>query len=1089
MIIHTFRGFMQLIGVLAVGLAIVFGLLAWRLSAGPISLAFFSPYFEAALKFGDGAFAVKLDDTVLTWSGETSTLEIRVQGAKAIGQSGTVIADIPDFSVTLSGGALLQGKLAPRSISIRNPALNLTRQIHGGIQLDLPAAKGARGGAAVAGVIVQQFLAPADTAGPLSHLQRVRIINGDLTINDRLTNTVWRSDTANIGLSREFGTIVGEADLDFDVGEEKASFAIGGTFDISEERLKLDVGFANLNPRLFARIHPRLDLGSFVDAPVSGTVTATALAGGEIPEAEFVLSTGAGHILASGIADFELPIEFAGLRGRFDQARATALIEELSVEFPKKGVIRLPDPVNHGFPLRGLKLTGRYFLDFDRLDIAKLSLELDGPTATLTGSVQEIGGDTEFEIDGVINDVPFDRLTEFWPAQWGEDPRNWIFANMAGGTFSEATVRLFGTYNESNGFSVSAINGGIAIDDTQVTYLEGLPPAVGVSGRAKYNAKRFDIAVTGGTSNGLNVRGGTVVFTGLDGFDQFADIDVIVDGPLQNALSLIEMEPLKFASAAGVDPAAMDGATSTRLKLRFLAERDLTIDEVEIEAKSALRDVRAGGLFYGFDLLNGQLDLEVDRDGMNLTGRVRVAGADAQVGWRMNFAGDPAVRSRQTIKARLDAEQRRRVFGLEPQMFGQVFLDGPTDIEAVLVRDREGIGELSIDVGLTGAELAIPRFGWRKKAGAQARGNITARLDGGTLLDVPSFSIGGGGLEIKGSAGIRDGDLRRVTIDRLAFGETDLSGIIVPGDDAWDMDIRGPKLDLTAWLDTDDGADEEQERTASMTISLNFDTVRLQPKRTLANVAGALVFDGRLWRRMELQAALDGGGSLKLDLRSGNGRRSLKIQSDDAGAVLRTFDLYDEVVGGNLLVEGVYHDDEPKQPLAGRATIRDFRVTDTPVLARLLSLASLTGFLKLLTGEGLAFTTLNVPFVDRGGVIAVTDALAIGPLGFTASGAIDTDASTMDLSGTIVPAYVINSLLDSVLGRLPIIGQVLTGGEEGGGVFAADYSVRGMIEEPDVKINPLSALTPGFLRKFFEFFEQKSEAPAAGTDAPKVEAN
>ena len=1063
MIIHTLRGFMQLIGALAVGLAIAFGFLAWRLTAGPISLAFLSPYFESALKSGDGAFEVKLDDTIATWSGETNTLEIRVRGAKAIAESGTVIAEIPDLSVTLSGGALLQGKLAPRSISIRDPALNLTRQIHGGIELDLPEAKGTRGGAAVAGVIVQQFLAPADMAGPLSHLRRLRIINGDLTINDRLTNTVWRSDTANIDLSREIGTIVGQADLDFDVGEERASFAISGTFDISEERLKLDVGFVNLNPRLFGRIHPRLDLGSFVDAPVSGTVTATALAGGEIPEAEFVLSTGAGHILVSGIADLELPIESAGLRGRFDQARATALIEELSVEFPKKGVIRLPDPVNHGFPLRGLKLTGRYFLNFDRMDIAKLSLELDGPTATLTGSVQEIGGDIEFEVNGVVNDLPFNRLTEFWPAQWGEDPRNWIFANMAGGTFSEATVRLFGTYNEANGLSVSAINGGIALNDTRVTYVEGLPPVVGVSGRAKYNAKRFDIAVTGGTSNGLKVLGGTIVFTGLDEFDQLADIDVVIDGPLQNALSLIEMEPLKFSSAAGVDPSTIAGMSSTRLKLRFLTERGLTFDEVEIEAKSTLRDVRAGGLIYGFDLSNGQLDLAVDRDGMNLTGRVQVAGADAQVGWRVNFAGDPAVRSRQTIKARLDAEQRQRLLGLEPQMFGQVFLEGPTDIDAVLVRGREGIGELAIEVGLTGAELAIPRFGWHKKAGTEARGNIIARLDGDTLLDVPSFSIGGGGLEIKGSAGIRGGNLQRVTISRLAFGETDLSGTVIPGGDAWDMEVRGPKLDLTAWLDTDHEAGEEQERTASMTISLNIDTVRLRPERALTNVAGALVFDGKLWRRMELQAALDGGGSLKLDLRPGNRRRSLKIQSDDAGAVLRTFDLYDEVVGGKLLVEGVYEDDKPKQPLAGRATIRDFRVSNTPVLARLLSVASLTGILELLTGEGLAFTTLDVPFIDRGGVIAVTDAVANGlSLGFTASGAIDTNASTMDLSGTIAPANVLNSLL----GRLPIIGRVLTGGEEGGGVVGIDYSVRGRIEEPDVKINPLSALAPGFVKKF-----------------------
>ena len=67
---------------------------------------------------------------------------------------------------------------------------------------------------------------------------------------------------------------------------------------------------------------------------------------------------------------------------------------------------------------------------------------------------------------------------------------------------------------------------------------------------------------------------------------------------------------------------------------------------------------------------------------------------------------------------------------------------------------------------------------------------------------------------------------------------------------------------------------------------------------------------------------------------------------------------------------------------------------------------------------------------------------------------------TIDINGTIIPAYTINSLL----GRIPVLGTLLTG-EKGGGIFAAAYKVSGPVEKPKMAVNPLSALAPGFLRK------------------------
>ena len=66
----------------------------------------------------------------------------------------------------------------------------------------------------------------------------------------------------------------------------------------------------------------------------------------------------------------------------------------------------------------------------------------------------------------------------------------------------------------------------------------------------------------------------------------------------------------------------------------------------------------------------------------------------------------------------------------------------------------------------------------------------------------------------------------------------------------------------------------------------------------------------------------------------------------------------------------------------------------------------------------------------------------------------------MNLNGTVVPAYTLNTILS----RIPIIGTILMGGK-GEGLIALNYRIEGTRADPNVTFNPASALTPGILRK------------------------
>ena len=89
-------------------------------------------------------------------------------------------------------------------------------------------------------------------------------------------------------------------------------------------------------------------------------------------------------------------------------------------------------------------------------------------------------------------------------------------------------------------------------------------------------------------------------------------------------------------------------------------------------------------------------------------------------------------------------------------------------------------------------------------------------------------------------------------------------------------------------------------------------------------------------------------------------------------------------------------------------------------------------------------------------------------VGLTFEGKIDKREDLTDIGGTVVPVTFVNDFISNI----PLIGTLLTGGE--GALIAATYSIKGPVKTPTVMVNPLSALTPGILRRIF-FEESKAD--------------
>ena len=144
--------------------------------------------------------------------------------------------------------------------------------------------------------------------------------------------------------------------------------------------------------------------------------------------------------------------------------------------------------------------------------------------------------------------------------------------------------------------------------------------------------------------------------------------------------------------------------------------------------------------------------------------------------------------------------------------------------------------------------------------------------------------------------------------------------------------------------------------------------------------------------------------------------------------------------------------------------ISDFKVQKVPILAKLLTLASLQGIADLLTGEGIRFTDFEMDYETLGNSTKIKEMYAIGPaISLMMEGYIIKNELT-SLRGTLVPATTVNKTIS----KIPMLGDILVGKKIGEGVFGVSFRIKGPPDKLKTKVNPIKTLTPRFITRTLE---------------------
>jgi hypothetical protein len=737
-----------------------------------------------------------------------------------------------------------------------------------------------------------------------------------------------------------------------------------------------------------------------------------------------------------------------------------------------------------------------YDIAAGRLGIENASVTLGEGHVALAGQIEGLGSDAvAVTLDGDIKEILFNDLMQVWPPRVGHGAREWVKKNITAGIINQGVLSLDAGPGDLSATPLpdEAISADLSFSGITGSYLNTLSPIRDGRGKIKLTGNSFKAEIIGGyiepaAGGRIEILGGA--FTTRDFHIRGNDAQIYADvqGSMTAMLSLLDEEPLGYTSGFGLDARDVSGNGKVRISTTLPMRSQLRFGDVTFGAEGRAQNLSMPDLADGVSLNSGDMAFDVNNKRLRANGTMQLAGTPVALTWVEDFNAGGGPSSTFDLSGRLDDATRQRL-GLQ---IGRNIV-GTLPIEATLKGSGPDISAAQFEIDLEPVLAMEPLIGWQKEAGVPATlaGSFSRADDG--AISLSGLNLSGQGVQLQGNVVFApDGNISHASLSRLLLANgTELSGSAVrsPEDGILRVDLNGPVFDAREFLDglfADDTADDQatdEERGQIIMANAHVDRVVAHNGEELSNVIAHLELTGGQMRQLSLDGTFSTAGDLKIEMKPTTyGTRKISAQSKNAGAVLRGLDLYNNIDGGGAEFEGEIDDRRDGSPLEGRLTGEDLRVRNAPILASVLTLGSLTGIRDTLQGDGILFTRLEAPVTVNRRAIDLKDAIVSGPaIGASLKGHVDRETDEIDLGGTIVPAYTLNSFL----GNIPVLGDIFVG-REGEGLFGMTYRISGVSSDPEVTVNPLAALVPGILRRIFEMGGAPSDEAQSAAQAQQA---
>ncbi len=1093
---------LEVLGVISLVAMAAIGILAFMLASGPVELGIFRDDVERAMTNARGGRAVTVERLTLQWSPSERRMFVVADNLSLKNDAGEEAGVAQRAELTLDAGAILLGKVEVLEADLS----------HGWVEVQNVGPNRWT----VAGDPMPEIRAAALPQSPQEWLDRINAVLTDVLVgleafNQTLSFEGLEFSNFDLRMIDQDGNAIGaiaaaagqfqrlENDVSIQLAGDGQGLGLPEIFGISLDTYN---GYQSLKAVLDVGVLPitelagRFGLSGFEDSDLRlGTsFNAELLREDGLTEVGLVASRDEGSLnlgqWAGDVSDIttslvylpkqdQVEIEFLQiasnrLSGRFEGAvsniLATNALRRVAVQaeamtIDLTGLFEAPSEV------RNVALEADLSDDFTIISVQSLGADVDAARLQASGefdwSVEHEEGQLPFTLDvtaELVGDISKETILAYWPVNLGRGAREYVSDQLLSGNATEATAivsikpdSMAEGYLREDDLAVT-----FAFEDGSLRFLSDMPAIENAVGTGRVGGNSLDITVISATYDDWVIQSGAVEFPAFNPRGENFIVTAYGSGPAVSILRQLSESRLQLQEETGFDPERVSGDATASFRLTRPALSDVAFEDHVMEVKGQIRNAGLTGAAGPFDIVEGNVNVDVTLERMILTGFGNLGTSPIQFTWRdaFNDAGTPADLSATAVIT----SDVLNVFGL----VGRAFLTGEIPVEMQGKVGANGLQTGTFAFDLSEARIDISEIDWVKPTGETARATLNYT---GDLREQAAA------LRVTGESASLDGDLRLATDGRLQSLDLrqfyiqdtiDVAGRIArTGTGGFNIELDGAYLDISGFLTDLGGVGGVGAGGDGIDLSFAATVERLRLRRDLELIGSALSFE--LSRNGGFQTLRASGNTVagatfiaNLDNEGAGQPLALELKTSDAGYLASAFFGVDFIEGGILDLRGSLATEDT--PARLRATVEDTRLVNAPFFTQILSLASLRGLTDTLSGEGVLFSRIEAPITIGGGRYVIDGGRASGPaLGLTVNGWVAIDGNGIELDGVLVPSFGVNS----VLGGVPIIGDLIVG-RDGEGIFSITYSVSGSLEKAQVAVNPLSAVTPGILRRIFE---------------------
>ncbi|MBV2142919.1 AsmA family protein [Falsochrobactrum sp. TDYN1] len=724
----------------------------------------------------------------------------------------------------------------------------------------------------------------------------------------------------------------------------------------------------------------------------------------------------------------------------------------------------------------GARIAGRFLADQQRIQFSGLDVKTATGELYGQGSMGFGNGSPEMIFMLRIPHMPVADAKHLWPIDVADGAREWVLKNLFGGTLTDSRIDISLAGGRFNGPGLppplmrDEIKADFNISDTRFDVIGELPPVRDVDGTISVRGAHATINLQKGVAytadnRQATVTDGTLIIPWGPQRPVIADLDLTVSGEAAAIAEIAGKKPIDILKNIPFKPKDVTGDVSSRVKVAFAVSKGAPPGTLKWNADIGFSGLAISQRVGGSMVSEATGNIKIDQAAAIITADARLDGVPAKISMTEPVDRSGPVKQDQKIRLEIDDKSRGRIL---PDLDG--VLSGPLIVDLGM---KEG-DKRHVQADLSKTQISLPWLGWRKGSGVPAKLTFDLIENGEGNFDIRNLVLTGDTFGAKGGLSIVDGNLQSANFSEMRLNRSDrLSVKAARNSGGYRISVKGTQFDARSLIkqvsDLDKKSVEAERSNVRLVVSAQIDEVSGFHDEKLRNVAVSYEKAGSKVSGMSINALTSSGQSFVATNNDQGDARSISLQSNDAGAVLRFFDFYDKIRGGKITV-GLTG--QGNGPLSGQIDARDFAIINEPRLAKIVSSTPDSGGTSLnqAVKRNLDVSRVDIErgfsLIEKGeDYLKLSRGVVRGPsVGTTFQGTLYDAKGDMSITGTFMPAYGVNR----IFGEVPIFGALLGNGRDRG-LLGITFKLEGNAKQPQVIVNPISIIAPGIFRSIFEF--------------------